>query len=74
MGDGHHLVLSGIKKLAGLDPESGKRLWDFDGISGNSTPTPCPMGNGRFLIGATTGRGESGGGKASDSNLSLIHI
>ena len=26
------------------------------------------MGAGRFLIGATTGRGESGGGKAADSN------
>ena len=67
-GVGHHLVLSGIGKLAGLDPGTGKRLWDFDRISGNSTPTPCPMGAGRFLIGATTGRGESGGGKAADSN------
>jgi len=63
-----HLVLSGIGKLMGLDPETGKKLWSFDGISGNSTPTPVPLGEGRFLIGATVGRGEAGGGKAAASN------
>ncbi len=65
---GPHLVLSAIGSIAGLDPESGKRLWLFDGISGNSTPTPMPLGVGRFLIGATVGRGESGGGRAAESN------
>jgi len=73
VGDSYHLVLSGIGKLAGLDPQTGKRLWDFDGISGNSTPTPNPVGNGRFLIGATVGRGESGGGTAAASN-GLVQI
>lgn len=68
VGDSKHLVLSGIGKLAGLDPASGKRLWEFDDISGNSTPTPYPLRGGRFLIGATTGRGESTGGKAAESN------
>lgn len=65
---GQHLVLSAIGSLAGLDPVTGERLWTFDGISGNSTPTPMPLGNGRFLIGATVGRGESGGGRAAESN------
>jgi len=68
VGDGQHLILSGIGKLAGLDPQTGKRLWEFDGIAGNSTPTPVPLGDGRFLIGATVGRGESGGGTAAASN------
>lgn len=68
VGETQHLVLSGIGRLAGLDPSTGKRLWEFEGISGNSTPTPVPLGNGRFLIGATVGRGESGGGKAAESN------
>lgn len=68
VGDSHHLVLSGIGKLAGVDPNSGKRLWEFDDISGNSTPTPVPLGDGRFLIGATTGRGQSGGGNSAASN------
>ena len=65
---GQQLVLSAIGILAGFDVESGEQLWKFDGISGNSTPTPMPLGNGRFLIGATVGRGESGGGKAAASN------
>lgn len=63
-----HLVLSGIGKIVGLDPASGKTLWSFDDISGNSTPTPVPLGDGRFLIGATAGRGETTAGKAAESN------
>jgi outer membrane protein assembly factor BamB len=66
--DGQHLVLSGSGKIAGFDPASGKQLWAFDGISGNSTPTPMPLGKGRFLIGASEARGETGGGRAADSN------
>ena len=68
VGDGHHLVLSAIGSLVGFDPQSGERLWTLDGITGNSTPTPVPLSDGRFLIGATIGRGESGGGKAAESN------
>lgn len=68
VGETQHLVLSGIGRIAGFDPSTGERLWDFDGISGNSTPTPVPLGEGRFLMGATVGRGESGGGKAAESN------
>lgn len=68
VGDGHHLVLSAIGHIVGLDPQSGDRLWSFEGISGNSTPTPVPVGDGRFLIGATVGRGEASGGRAAESN------
>jgi len=65
---GPHLVLSGIGKLAGLDPKTGTVLWTFDGTKGNSTPTPVPVGDGKFLIGATVGRGEGESGKAAESN------
>lgn len=65
---GQHLVLSGIGKLAGIDPATGKLLWTFTEIKGNSTPTPVPAGEGRFLIGATVGRGEGDSGKAAESN------
>ncbi len=68
VGEGRHLVLSGIGKLTGLDPKTGKQLWHLDDISGNSTPTPVPLGSGRFLIGATEGRGQSSGGNAAASN------
>jgi len=63
-----HLVLSGIGRLVGLDPATGKSLWRFEDIQGNSTPTPVPVGDGRFLIGATVGRGETNSGKAAESN------
>lgn len=68
VGASSHLVLSASGKLAGHDPASGRRLWSFDDISGNTTPTPVPLGDGRFLVGASAGRGESGGGKAAESN------
>jgi outer membrane protein assembly factor BamB len=63
-----HLVLSGIGKLVGLDSQSGEIRWTIDDINGNSTPTPVPVGDGRFLIAATTGREGGGGGKAARSN------
>lgn len=66
--DGAHLVLSGIGVLAGIDPATGKSLWKMEDIKGNSTPTPVPAGEGRFLIGATVGRGEADSGKAAESN------
>ena len=68
VSNGSHLVLSGSGFLAGLDPKTGASLWLLEDISGNSTPTPIPLDNGRFLIGATVGRGESGGGRAAESN------
>ncbi|MDG2409235.1 MAG: PQQ-binding-like beta-propeller repeat protein [Pirellulales bacterium] len=69
-----HLVLSGVGKLAGFAPENGERLWEFDDISGNSTPTPVPVGDGRFLIGATTGRSGGGSGKKAARSNGLVQI
>jgi outer membrane protein assembly factor BamB len=70
---GQHLVLSGSGALVGFEPQTGKKLWSFQEISGNTTPTPRPVGGGGFLIGATTGRGEDVSGKAAESN-GLIQI
>lgn len=68
VGDSQHLVLSAVGEVVGVDPKTGERLWTLDGVTGNSTPTPMPLGNGRFLLGATVGRGESRNGRASASN------
>jgi len=70
---GNQLVINGIGKRAGFDPETGRRLGDFDDVSGNSTPTPVPAGTNRFVLGATVGRGSSRGGQAAESN-GLIEI
>lgn len=68
VGDSRHLVLSAIGSLIGLDVQTGERLWELGDMTGNSTPTPIPLGNARFLIGATVGRGDSDSGRASASN------
>ena len=67
-GNRQHLVLSAVGHLIGLDPATGERLWAFNEIAGNSTPTPIPAGEGRFLIGGTTGQGGDAATKANESN------
>ncbi|REJ67417.1 MAG: serine/threonine protein kinase [Planctomycetota bacterium] len=57
VGDERHLVLSAIGRIVGLDPADGTPLWQFEDIANNSVPTPIPLGEGRFLIGAGVGRG-----------------
>ena len=73
VGDQQHLVLSASGKIVGIDPSNGERLWSFDEIGGNSTPTPIPVGDSKFLIGASPGRGGDGGTTTARSN-GLIEI
>ncbi|WP_436716613.1 PQQ-binding-like beta-propeller repeat protein [Roseiconus lacunae] len=73
VGDSQHLVCSASGKIIGINPANGERLWSFDGVSNNTSCTPMPAGNGRFLIGASDGRGETTAGVAAASN-GLIEI
>ena len=50
------LVVSALGLVGGFDPDSGEKLWTLDGLAGNRTPTPYPVGGGRFLIGGSGGR------------------
>lgn len=68
VGDSQQLLLSGSGRIIGLDPATGKKLWDFEGIAGNTVPTPIPLGNGEFLMGATTGGNDSGNGNPAEFN------
>ncbi|QDU76336.1 outer membrane biogenesis protein BamB [Bremerella volcania] len=68
VGNTAHLVCSASGKIAGFDPESGERLWQFDQIANNTTCTPIPLGDGRFLIGASEGRGEAAAQTDGTSN------
>lgn len=69
VGDGlAHIVLSADGSLVGLDPNSGDRLWTLDGLAGNTSPTPVPLGGGRFLIGASAGRASEVAANVFDSN------
>ena len=56
VGEQQHLVLSAMGKVAGYDPNNGETLWTFDQISGNSSSTPVPVGDGKFLIGSIGAR------------------
>lgn len=70
---GEHLVCSASGKIVGLNPHTGERLWEFDGIANNTSCTPTPVAEGQFLIGASDGRGETTAGASAASN-GLIEI
>lgn len=72
VGSSHHLVLSGSGKIAGYDPKTGQRLWAMEEISNNSTPTPIPLGDGKFLIGASEGRGSQTSSPARSNGVIQI--
>lgn len=73
VGGKPQLVCSSSGRITGYDPENGERLWDLTEISNNTTCTPIPVADGRFVIGASDGRGEPGAGNAAASN-GLIEI
>ncbi|WP_235033297.1 PQQ-binding-like beta-propeller repeat protein [Rubripirellula obstinata] len=73
VGEESHLVCSASGKIVGFDPSTGDRLWEFTDISGNTSCTPMPAGDGRFLMGASGGREERNAGSAPQNNT-LIKI
>ncbi|HBE68044.1 MAG TPA: serine/threonine protein kinase [Planctomycetaceae bacterium] len=62
------LVCSSSGKIAGFDPQTGEQLWDFDGVANNTSCSPMPVGDGKFLIGASNGRGEENAAKGAAYN------
>lgn len=71
-GSEQHLVCSASSKIVGFDPATGNRLWEFDKVSNNTSCTPIPLGDGKFLVGASDGRGgEPGSGAASNGVIQL---
>jgi outer membrane protein assembly factor BamB len=68
-----HLVCSASGKIVGYDVANGEKLWEFTDVSNNTTCTPIPVSEGRFLLGASDGRGEQSAGKAAASN-GLIEV
>ena len=54
------IIVSSQGSVDGYDPADGKLLWTLDELGGNTAASPFPVGNGRFLIGASPGqRGEN---------------
>ena len=68
MPDQVNAVVSSAGTVDGYDPETGKSLWSFKDVGGNTSTTPIDIGGGRFLIGASPGRNGENAGSAADSN------
>ncbi|MFI4875148.1 MAG: PQQ-binding-like beta-propeller repeat protein [Blastopirellula sp. JB062] len=68
---GPQIVVSSNGSVDGYDAAQGKRLWSIGDLGGNTTNTPMPYGEGRFLVGAAAGRGGESSGGAKRSNMAI---
>ena len=73
VGEEQHLVLSAQTMAVGLNSKTGERLWNLEGLVGNTTPSPRALPDGKSLLGASA-RGDQGGtGSAAQSNA-LVQV
>jgi len=56
VGGQPQVVCSSTGSVDGYNPATGELLWSFDEIAGNTSATPLPFADGRFLVGASPGR------------------
>jgi outer membrane protein assembly factor BamB len=66
------VVCSSAGTVDGYDPATGKRLWTYDEVAGNTAATPLPFADGRFLIGASPGN--EGGARVEQAKKSNFAI
>lgn len=67
-GETVQLVVSSAGSVAGYEPQSGLRLWEFGEVGGNTGTTPVAAGDGLFLISASAGREGGSAEEAKRSN------
>jgi outer membrane protein assembly factor BamB len=70
IGGKQQVVCSSAGSVDGYDPATGERLWSFDEVAGNTSSTPLPFAEGRFLVGASPGR--EGGDRAEGAKKSNL--
>jgi outer membrane protein assembly factor BamB len=68
IGGAPQIVCSSDGSVDGYDPATGKLLWTYAEISGNTGTTPLPVGDGLFLISAGLGRETTNVENAKKSN------
>ncbi len=71
VGKDPQIVVSSSGSIDGYDPGSGKLLWTFDDVGGNTVASPIPFGDGRFLVGASPGRNGENTEGAKRSNMAI---
>jgi outer membrane protein assembly factor BamB len=59
--------------VCGMRPADGEELWRVEGLSGNSSQTPCIVRPGEFLVGASTGR-DAGSSKEAAASNGLVQV
>lgn len=65
------VVISSSGSVDGYDPQTGKQLWTFTSVGGNTSPTPLSAGENRLLVSASLGREGGNSEAAKNSNLIL---
>ena len=73
VGGEPQIVVSSAGSVVGYDPATGEELWTLGEVGGNTAVTPIPAvfgdgGDGKFLIGASAGRGGENADAARLSN------
>jgi outer membrane protein assembly factor BamB len=63
------VVVSSSGSVDGYAADTGKLLWTFDDVGGNTVASPIPVDGGKFLIGASPGRNGENTEGAKQSNL-----
>lgn len=63
------VVCSSAGSVDGYDAATGKLLWSYDEVGGNTAATPRDLGSGRFLVGASVGREAERADNARKSNF-----
>ena len=69
VGGQPQIVVSSSGSIDGYDPDSGKRLWTFEEVGGNTVASPTMVSDSQFLIGASPGRNGENAEGAKQSNL-----
>ena len=67
-GETTQLIASSAGSVAGYDTASGKLLWEYTDVGGNTGTTPTPAGDASFLVAASPGREGDNTESAKKSN------
>lgn len=71
VGDTTQVVCSSAGSVDGYDAATGKPLWSYDEVGGNTSSTPREFTTATFLVGASAGREAERAELAKQSNLAM---
>ncbi len=72
VGNESQLVCSSDGTIDGYDPRTGKLLWSFDEVVGNTVTTPNVFSKNHFIVGSSPGVNGEGAAGAKKSNFAMV--